>query len=234
LPTPSLKEKRAWAEQFFEKTGSTYDQVVDHCTFRIDRRWKKKIIGKIPAAPRKILDLACGTGLLTFAIARKFPDAQIFGVDLTKGYLEIARKKAEALRIGNVTFIHSAAEEFVSADRFDACVTSYLPKYADLGLLIPNLSRTLSSDGALIFHDFTYPTHPLLQWTFEAYFKLLPPIGGLRWPEWKETFYELPNVIRKTDWISELTAAMLREGFREIKVESLTLQGSALVTGKRG
>lgn len=233
MATPSLEEKRAWAEQFFEKTGASYDQVVDHSTFRIDRLWKKKIISKIPPSSRKILDLACGTGILSFAIAQKFPNAQIVGVDLTKGYLDIARKKAEANR-ADVTFVHSPAEAFVSDDRFDACVTSYLPKYADLDLLISNLSRMIAPGGVLVFHDFTYPTNRFLQWTFEAYFKLLPPIGGWRWPEWKETLYELPVVIRKTRWIAELTEAMQREGFSEIQVESLTMQGSALVTSRKG
>jgi len=234
LATPSLEEKRAWAEQFFEKTGASYDQVVNHSTFWIDRLWKKKILSKIPPSSRKILDLACGTGILTFAIAKKFPNARIVGVDLTKGYLDIARKKAEANRAADVTFIHSSAEAFVSDEPFDACVTSYLPKYADLDLLISNLSRMISPGGILVFHDFTYPTNPLLRWTFEAYFKLLPPIGGWRWPEWKETLYELPVVIRKTRWIEELTAAMRREGFEAIQVESLTMQGSALVTSRKG
>lgn len=233
MPTPSREEKRAWAEQFFESTGPTYDQVVDRCTLGIDRLWKKKIIAKIPPGSRKLLDLACGTGLLTFSLAQKFPDAKVVGVDLTKGYLEIARKKAEENRIANVSLIHSAAEDFISDDRFDACVTSYLPKYADLDRLIPNLSRALVPGGFLIFHDFIYPTNRLLRWIFEAYFKLLPPIGALRWPEWKEIFYELPAVIRKTNWINELTAALRREGFSEIQVESLTMQGSALVTGRR-
>ncbi|MBI3803999.1 MAG: class I SAM-dependent methyltransferase [Nitrospirae bacterium] len=232
MDSPSLEEKRAWAEQFFEKTGASYDQVVDHSTFWIDRLWKKKIISKIPPSSQKILDLACGTGILTFAIAKKFPNAQIVGVDLTKGYLDIARKKAEANRVDHVTFVHRPAEEFLSDDRFDACVTSYLPKYADLNILIAHLSRMIAPGGVLVFHDFTYPTNRFLQWTFEAYFKLLPPIGGWRWPEWRETLYELPVVIRKTRWIEELTEAMRREGFEEIRVESLTMQGSALVTGR--
>ncbi len=230
---PSLEEKRAWAEQFFEKTGASYDQVVNQSTFWIDRLWKKKILSKIPPSSQKILDLACGTGLLTFALAKRFPNAQIVGVDLTKGYLDIARKKAEAMGIDRVTLVHSPAEEFLSEDRFDACVTSYLPKYADLDVLISHLSRMIAAGGVLVFHDFTYPTHPILQWTFEAYFKLLPPIGGWRWQEWKETLYELPNVIRKTRWIEELTEAMEREGFEAIRVESLTMQGSALVTGRK-
>ena len=233
MAAPSLEEKRAWAEQFFAETGATYDQVVDQSTFRIDRLWKKKIIARIPSSSRRILDLACGTGLLTFAIAKKFPEAHVVGVDLTKGYLDIARKKAGENRIANVSFVHSAAEDFVSDELFDAVTTSYLPKYADLDRLIPNLSRMLVPGGRLIFHDFTYPSHPILQWTFEAYFKLLPPIGGRRWPEWREVLYALPEVIRKTTWIADLTAAMRREGFSEIDVASLTLQGSALVTGRR-
>ena len=45
----------------------------------------------------RILDQACGTGILTLKIARRFPQARIIGVDLTDEYLRVARRKAEAL-----------------------------------------------------------------------------------------------------------------------------------------
>lgn len=231
---PAQGEKADWIDQFFSMTGPTYDEVVHRFTLGIDRLWKKRILKKVgeSPSPKKILDLACGTGILTFALARKYPGSEVVGVDISKGYLEIARAKAEAMKIGNARFIHSRAEDFLSDDRFDAVTTSYLPKYADIALLMRNLATMLSPGGVIVFHDFTYPANRFLQMTFELYFKLIQPIGGWRYPEWKEVLIELPTVIRKTRWVFEVTAAMRREGFSEIRTESLTLQGSALVSAK--
>lgn len=227
----SLEEKRQWIDKFFSRTGPSYDEVVHRFTLGIDRLWKKRILEQI-TSPRSVLDLACGTGILTFAIARKFPESCVIGVDITKGYLGIARLKAEALGFKNVDFVHSPAEDYLSHARFDTITTSYLPKYADLPRLIKNCRRMMAPEGRLLMHDFTYPDSLILQKIFALYFKLAQQIGGLWYPEWKEVLRDLPEVIRQTAWVSDTTAAMEAEGFCEVQVESLTMQGAAIISAK--
>lgn len=225
-----LAEKRDWIKNFFSETGSSYDEVVNRFTFGIDRLWKKKMLSKIPSC-KKVLDLACGTGILTFAIKNKYPDCEITGVDITESYLAVAKKKAETLESKGVSFVHAPAEDYLSDKGFDVVTTSYLPKYADIPRLMHNINKMLTPKGIVIFHDFTYPTSKLLQYTFELYFKCAQPVGAFYYPEWKDVLIELPKVIRKSDWISEVTNAMSEEGLRNITVESLTLQGAAIVSG---
>lgn len=225
-------KKREWIEQFFSHTGKSYDSVVSIFTLGIDRLWKKKIVDKL-SAPKRVLDLACGTGILTMAIAKRFPKCEVVGVDISPDYLEVAWRKAFKHKIKNVSFILSAAEAFTSPDLFDAVTASYLAKYADIPLLIKNLSGMIAPGGTLIFHDFTYPTRRFLQSLFGVYFKFFPPLGGLFYPEWKEVFHELPNVIRETKWVAEITAALKRERFCDIQIESLTLEGSAIVSARK-
>ncbi len=224
-----LEEKRGWIERFFKETGTSYDDVVHRFTFGIDRLWKKKILSKMQA-PRNVLDLACGTGILTFGILEKFPQCHVTGVDITEGYLQVARSKTREKGIQNVTFIHSAAEEYLSDERYDVVTSSYLPKYADIPKLIRHLNQMLEPGGIIILHDFTYPSSKMLQKTFELYFKCAQPVGAWAYPEWKHVLLELPEVIRKSNWVEELTQALRNEGLVNIQVESLTLQGAALVT----
>ncbi len=230
--TVQLEEKRAWTEAFFENTGSTYDEVVHRFTLGIDQLWKKKMISELDS-PKNLLDLACGTGILSFSIKEKFPDCKITGVDITEGYLAVAREKARTLGTNNISFILSPAEDYISQEQYDTVTTSYLPKYTDLPRLIQNLHKMLIPGGRIIFHDFTYPTNPLLQMIFKAYFVCVGPIGGWCYPDWKQVLKDLPKVIEKTNWVSELTEAMAKEGFVDIKISSLTMQGAALVTGKK-
>ena len=97
--------------RFFSGTGTTYDRIVNLCTLEFDRLWKQKILRAIPEGSFRILDQACGTGILTLKIARRFPQARIVGVDLTDEYLRVARKKAAALGLNHLEFIPGRAEE---------------------------------------------------------------------------------------------------------------------------
>lgn len=45
------------------------------------------------SAPRAILDLCCGSGCITWAMARAFPDALVVGVDLSAEALDVARSQ---------------------------------------------------------------------------------------------------------------------------------------------
>ena len=62
-------------------TGTHYDEIVDVTTAGRDRLWKEELLGLLDQ-PRRVLDLACGTGILTFMLRDRFPDAEVVGVDV--------------------------------------------------------------------------------------------------------------------------------------------------------
>jgi len=204
--------------------------MVNVATFGIDVRWKRTIIDKLPADPARVLDLACGTGILTFGIARRFPHCQVVGVELRDEYLQIARKKARVLGLENVEFVLARAEEFSPDQTFDCVVSSYLAKYADLPILMRNTNKMLKDGGLVLMHDFTFPSKKFLVYVWRAYFKLLQILGTPLFPAWREIFHELPVLIEKSRWCLELQLALRENGFREIRIRYLTLYGSALIT----
>ena len=215
-------------ERLFRGTGSTYDLVVNAATFGIDRWWKRRLVRLIPASATRILDLACGTGISTAAIARRFPDAHIVGVELREEYLAIARRK-----LPHVEFVLSRAEDYRAARPFDCISSSYLAKYADLARLVPQCREMLSDGGLLLMHDFTYPPNRALVAIWRVYFKALQTIGGALLPAWREIYYGLPALIERTRWLPELQALLERHRFRDIRVEHLTAYGSAIVSARK-
>lgn len=50
----------------------------------------------LPAAPKRILDLGCGFGKTTFSLKRRWPEAEVEGLDLSEPCLKLARKMATA------------------------------------------------------------------------------------------------------------------------------------------
>lgn len=222
------------AQRFFAGTGPSYDVIVNLCTLGFDVRWKKDILSRIPPDATAIVDQACGTGILTFRIARRFPDCRITGVELRDEYLDIARAKAGAMKLKNVEFALGRAEEVRVDGPIDCITSSYLAKYAELESLVRNAKAMLRPGGALVMHDFTYPSGAgFARKTWEFYFRMLQTVGPRAFPEWKTIFDELPEFLRQTVWVAELRQALEEQGFTAIRVESLTWGASAVVTATR-
>jgi demethylmenaquinone methyltransferase/2-methoxy-6-polyprenyl-1,4-benzoquinol methylase len=232
-PSRTTLSKLEVVERFFSGTGSSYDRVATVCTCGFDRYWKRRIMAKIPPRPARILDQACGTGILTLQIARAYPDCQVVGVELRDEYLRIAREKARSAGIGNVRFILGRAEDVTPDGAFDCITSSYLAKYAELGPLIANAGKMLRPGGLIILHEFTCPGNPLFRSLWGAYLVLLRAIGSRVYPEWRTVFDELPAFLRQSTWHPEALSLLIEHGFRDVASESLTFGASAIVTARK-
>jgi demethylmenaquinone methyltransferase/2-methoxy-6-polyprenyl-1,4-benzoquinol methylase len=221
------------AHRFFAGTGPTYDLIANLCTFGFDVPWKTKIIRKIPPEPVHIIDQACGTGILTLRIAKRFPTCRVTGVELRSEYLNIAKQKAASMKLKNLEFILGRAEDIVLNKPADCITSSYLAKYAELRSLVGNAAAMLRQGGVLAMHDFTYPKGHTFSRIWESYFKILRTMGVRFFPRWKTVFNELPDFLRKSRWVPELLVLLRENGFIDVRFESLTLGTSAIVTATR-
>ncbi|MCZ6733741.1 MAG: class I SAM-dependent methyltransferase [Gammaproteobacteria bacterium] len=219
--------------RFFSGTGRSYDFMVNFATFGVDRRWKRRIVDLIAPNSRRVLDLACGTGISTFAIANRYPNCHVVGVELRDEFLQIARQKVQKFRIRNVELVLCRAEDYQSGEPFDCITSSYLAKYADLKRLTRNTKKMLKKGGLLLMHDFTYPPKAYLVWIWRFYFKTLQLMGSRLFPAWREIYYGLPALIQETCWVPELKEALRENGFKDIQIEYLMAYGSAIVTGRK-
>jgi SAM-dependent methyltransferase len=140
-----IHSRTSLAKRFFSGNSASYEHIANVCTLGLDHWWKRKILDRIPQHPTQIIDQACGTGLLTFKMAQRFPLCRMVGVDLQDEYLGIAEKKAEALQLTTVEFIHGKAEDVVLegdsglerlaglglTDIFEGCKTAFLARKKD-------------------------------------------------------------------------------------------------------
>ncbi|MBV8279972.1 MAG: methyltransferase domain-containing protein [Verrucomicrobia bacterium] len=228
-----IHSRTALAERFFSGNSATYEQIANFSSLGLDGWWKRKIVSQIPHNPTRILDQACGTGLLTFRIAQRFPHCRILGVDLQDEYLGIAKEKARALELTTVEFIHGKVEDVVLEGDFDCVTSCYLAKYADLTLLVNNAHEMLREGGMLIMHELTYPTRALYALFWHIHFKFLQAYGTWKYPEWRIALDELPACLKETVWIDELVDALKANKFSDINIEYLAFGASAIVSARK-
>ena len=99
--------------------------------------------------------------------------------------------------------------------------------------LVKNAGQMLKKNGLLIMHDFTYPPDRLFARVWELYFRILQTAASRVYPRWRTIFYELPQLLRSTCWVTELIECLRKSVFTDITLESLTLGTAAIVTARK-
>jgi len=228
----TIQNRNRIVRSFFPGTGKSYDTVVNVFTLGLDRYWKRAIFRRLGSCSR-ILDLACGTGIVTEGLANRFPNAEIVGVDITDDYLEIYRQRIRARNI-NAKFILGNAETVLLEGKFDAVVSSYIPKYVDPWLLLKNVSAHLKPGGMMVLHDFTLPPNSVARGIWSMYNRLMNFTGIRLFPEWREVFDAgLTRLIRQTRWFERFPDALKDNGFGNIQKKYLSLGSAGIVWAEK-
>ena len=225
------QEKREMlVESFFHGTGDTYDKNVHLATWGRDKQWKEELLSFVKS-PNHILDLACGTGILALEMARRY-GCNVTGVELRGEYLDICRERAAKHGFdGRTRWFEGNAEEFILDEQFDTITSCYIPKYVNLDVLVPNMVKMLAPGGLFIMQDFAYPKEKWVQDIFNDHFgRMKQLING---DGWDVMWEELPEVLKRTNWIEDTARNMRDQGLEDVTVVSQSRGLSALVYGRK-
>ncbi|MCP4871161.1 MAG: class I SAM-dependent methyltransferase [Proteobacteria bacterium] len=228
----NVETREALVETLFHGTGTSYDEMVHFATWGRDRQWKKELLSMMEE-PKRVLDLASGTGILALGMAELF-DCHVTGVELREEYCAEARENAEARGIEDVRFFVSPAEHFTIDEQFDHITSCYIPKYIQhLDVLVGNMVKMLAPGGLMLLQDFAYPSKPMWQTLFDSHFERMRRKAREEAPGWLTMFEGLPEVIRTSTWKEDLAAAMERHGLVDIKTIDQSFGMSAIVSGRQ-
>jgi trans-aconitate 2-methyltransferase len=120
--------------------AATYDRFAAER----ERPARDLIARLVGPAPRRILDLGCGSGLATQALAEVFPGAEIVGVDISANMLAAAARKLPGVRFvqGDAASYDTSGFDLVFAN----AVMHWVPGH--LGVL-QRIARALPEGGRL-------------------------------------------------------------------------------------
>lgn len=161
--------KREYNEVLFGEVARRYDLVTRALSLGRDQAWKRALLAALPSADATpggrapmCVDLACGTGDVAFALARRYPRGTICGIDLTPEMLAIARAKNRfpnvSLELGDMHHL-----PFASAS-VDIVTGSYALRNAPaLTVALQEIHRVLRPGGTAAFLDFSKSPHWLWQ-----------------------------------------------------------------------
>jgi demethylmenaquinone methyltransferase / 2-methoxy-6-polyprenyl-1,4-benzoquinol methylase len=231
----------ALALRVFAPIAGTYDRYAALLSFGQDPRWRRFLVERVDASPSDtVLDVACGTGAIALALARRYGCA-VVGVDQSAEMLAEGRRRVAAAGLAaRVRLEQARAESLPFPDAgFDALTFGYLLRYVDdPAATLAELARVVRPGGRMAALDFGVPPGPAARALWRAYVGIgLPALGRLVSPGWMDvgrvlresipSFYERYPLERQlADWEAA--------GIADVRACRLSLGGGVVVWGTRG
>ena len=159
----SHKEERRWYKWFYDQLHSHYyDLLMKWCWLPLggEAKCREELVSSIDFSPDgRILDMCCGTGTATFAIARRAGKRnKIIGMDLSSGQIRIAKRKN---RYDNIEFTEGdAAGTGFTEGEFDKVFITHalheMPRQSRFRVLV-EAQRILKDKGELVVLELDRP-----------------------------------------------------------------------------
>ena len=214
LATPEGKSR--YVRRLFSTIADRYDLITILLSFGLDRRWKARLAADADPRPGdRALDLACGTGDISFAIAER--GARVIGLDITARMIEIARAKR---RIGPARAVFLVGDMMslpFPDSRFDVATVGYgIRNVPTIDIALGEIYRVLTPGGRVLSLDFNRPPNPVIRAVYLAYLTVVGSALGLVLHRDPDTYRYIPESIRRYPGAPGVAAAMRRLGFREV------------------
>jgi len=178
-------EKTPLGVRIFDRIADKYEFTAKFLSFGIMPYWLSRLsAGITPKRGGRVLDLACGTGILFPKLVKRFKT--VVGLDYSLPMLSVAKEKP----FNNVYLVRGDALELpFKENSFDTVVLSLgLRHFPDIGKSLKEIHRVLKEGGELHILEVGIPQNPLLGKLFLGFLKgVVLPLGKLRA---KEDVYE--------------------------------------------
>ena len=180
--TSSLGKKQQ-VTQMFDTISGNYDGLNRVISFGIDIKWRNRVVAILKKKnPNKILDIATGTGDLAINLVKTGAE-QIIGLDISKGMLEVGKKKvAEKGLDTTIEMIVGDSENLPFDDNtFDAVTVAFgVRNFENLEKGLAEIYRVLKPSGTFVVLETSVPTKSPFKQGYWFYTKnILPLIGKM-------------------------------------------------------
>lgn len=235
LPDSDLSKKEQVAGMF-DRIAHRYDFLNHFFSMGIDKGWRKKAIRTLQEIkPRKILDIATGTGDLAIAAMVLQPE-QVTGVDISEGMMEIGRKKLDEKGLSDkINLQYGDSEALPFADHaFDAITCGYgVRNFENLEKGLQQMSRVLRPGGRVAILEFSHPKKFPVKQLYRFYFRYILPTLGKSVSKDATAYTYLPESVAAFPEGKDFCSILERSGFKNVKARPLTLGITTLYTGEK-
>ncbi len=214
-------KKDSKGTKYKQRTISVWNEVAPF----YHKRWAKNEIGPFAVTKKlldlskikngdNVLDLACGTGLVTKKLIRKVgKNGQVYAIDSSESAIKIAKKWTGIRK--NLHFVRADAEKVQFKTKFDAITCQYaLFFFPNEQKVLKNMKKILKKDGTI-----TLAVHG--KYNVPYFDSILEPIKKMI-PDYLPEYPEMDRFGTKDTF----SAAIKKAGFKKIIVKRFVFEYS--------
>ena len=216
----------------FDSIAPVYDRMNTLMTVGLDGRWRRAAVRA--AGLQKggtALDVACGTGKLTAALAEAVgPGGRVVGIDLSPVMLDQARRAFGELpgvefRLGNAMALP------VPDASFDAATIAFgLRNLSSFEAGLSEMARTVRSGGRVVCLELSVPRPRIMGRVYSGAFRVMAPVVGALFRR-RAAYSYLPHSLDGFPAAEEIAATMRKAGLRDVSFKRLAMGAAALHVG---
>ena len=213
----------------FGAIARRYDLANHTLSCGTDFYWRKCAANMIASwRPRKIVDLATGTGDLALAVQKKLPDAEVTGVDFVPEMLELARRKGV-----RETILADAMKLPFPDASFDCVTIAFgLRNMENWRDALVEMSRVLKRDGRLLVLEFSLPTRPIVRIIYRFYLHRCTPLLGSFLTRKKSAYDYLGDSIEEFPSGHAMIDLIEASGFKHVTLQPLSYGVATIYTAQ--
>ena len=229
------EEKAGRVQGVFSSVASKYDIMNDVMSVGIHRIWKDAMMDWLAPRPgQKLLDVAGGTGDISFKFLGRAGSGHATVCDITESMLIAGKTRAEAATMSDsLDWVVGDAMALPFADNtFDVYTISFgIRNVTRPQEALNEAFRVLRPGGRLMVLEFSQLPSPMMQAAYDAYsFNVIPRMGQLIAND-RDSYQYLVESIRKFPDQETFLEMVKIAGFENAKYRNLSLGIAALHSG---
>lgn len=225
-PYDGVGEKGELVETMFDNIAPTYDTLNHRLSWDIDKYWRNKAIKALrPYSPKRLLDIATGTGDFAILEAQMLKPESIIGCDISEGMMNVGREKVKKLALdGIISFekedcLHLSYE----TGTFDAVTAAFgIRNFQSLDKGLSEMCRVLKKGGVLSIVELTTPVSFPMKQLFRIYSHTVLPVYGKLISKDSSAYSYLTKTIEAFPQGEQMVEILKKAGFSEARFERLT------------
>jgi len=225
-PYNTDKSKKEEVAQMFNNISARYDFLNHFLSLGIDHIWRRKAVNTLrEIQPKRILDLATGTGDFAIALLKLNP-TQIIGMDISSGMLEVGKNKMKAKQVSHIIDMQLGDSENMPFEDgyFDAITVGFgVRNYEHLEKGLTEMLRVTRGGGKIVILEFSKPKRFPIKQAFAFYSRFIIPFFGKRISKDEKAYAYLPESVAAFPEGKAFTDILSKLGYKQ--VESTLVSG---------
>jgi len=228
------KSKKEEVAEMFNNISKKYDFLNHFLSLGIDKIWRKKAVKKLlEIQPKRILDLATGTGDFAIALLKLKPN-EIIGMDISDGMLDVGRIKMKKKGFDKVIQMRNGDSENLPFDDgyFDALTVGFgVRNYENLEKGLSEMLRVLRPGGKAVILEFSKPKKFPVKHYYAFHSKYVIPFFGKRISKDSKAYEYLPESVAAFPEGKAFEDILTKLGYKNVEAQLVSSGIATIYSG---